>query len=256
MKPIGIFKHYLNHIMKKTLLFLCLAIANLSAFAQTITYPAVGRAENGSCSIIKIETTDKHTVVTFEYTAQSDDAWADIRKEIFIKTDLSVKHYNFIKAENISISPERTSFAHADDKLAFKVYFQKIPKNAKSIDVIENAEDSTDASNYFNYYNVSLTASQGKLVSRVTLTPPPIDKGMRVGELSVFDNMGPMLTNMAKSMMDAQLDYYKQPGKIAEIAKLNREYFNALVKEGFTEDQALKIITAESLLPKASMSGK
>ena len=248
--------------MKKTLSLLCLFfIAGLSSFAQTITNPAVGRAENESCAIIKIETTDKHTIITFEYTAPSDDAWADIRKEVFIKTDLSDKHYNFIKAENISLSPEKTHFAHADDKLAFKVYFQKIPGNAKSISVIENAEESADASNYFNYYDVSLTKSQGKVVTTVRLTPPPIEKvaggGFVGGDMAnMFGAMGPMVSSMAKSMMDAQLDYYKQPGKITEIAKLTREYFNALVKEGFTEDQALKIITAESLLPKAAMSGK
>jgi hypothetical protein len=242
--------------MKKILLLVCLMfVAGIAAFAQTISYPAVEKAENGSCSINKIETTDKYTIVTFEYTAPSDDAWADIRKEVFIKTDVSDKHYNFVKAENISISPEKTYFTHADEKLAFKVYFQKIPKNAKSVDVIENADNSTDTSNYFNYYNVSLTKSQGKVVTKMTIMPPPPRTG--TNELgNIFNSMGPMFSNMAKSMMDAQLEYYKQPGKIAEIAKLNREYYNALVKEGFTYDQALKIITSESLLPKATMSGK
>ncbi len=251
--------------MKKTLLLVCLMfIAGVTAFAQTISYPAVARVENASSSIIKIETTDKYTVVTFEYTAPSDDAWADIRKEIFIKTDLSDKHYNFIKAENITISPEKTYFAHADDKLAFKVYFQKIPKNAKSIDVIENADDSNNTSSYFNYYNVSLTKSQGRVVTKMTIVPPPVNTGSVAITKSlggndfgnIFNSMGPMFSNMVKSMMDAQLEYYKQPGKIAEIAKLNKQYFDALVSEGFTTDQALKIITSESLLPKASMGGK
>jgi hypothetical protein len=64
--------------------------------------------------------------------------------------------------------------------------------------------------------------------------------------------MGPMYASMAKSVLDAQLAYFKQPGKLAEIAKLNKEYFDALVKEGFTYDQALKIITSSSLISKSS----
>jgi hypothetical protein len=243
--------------MKKTLLLLCLIfMAGISTFAQTIVNPAVERSDDDNCFITKIETTDKHTIVSFEYIAQGDSAWAEINKEIYIKTDLSDKHYAFVKAENITIAPEKHYLANDGDKLAFKVYFQKIPKNAKSIDVIENAE----ASNFFNYYGVSLSKSQGKVV-RMTLTPPPVDKALRGGlaggnMMQVFDSMAPMISNMAKSMMDAQLEYYKQPGKLTEIAKLNKAYFDALVKEGFTYDQALKIITSESLLPKATMSGK
>jgi hypothetical protein len=75
------------------------------------------------------------------------------------------------------------------------------------------------------------------------------------GMMGMMNSFGPMMSNMAKSLMDAQLDYYKQPGKLEEIAKLNKQYFDALVKEGFTNDQALKIITSDSLLPKSSGSG-
>jgi hypothetical protein len=247
--------------MKKTLSFLGLMLlTGISAFAQNITNPAVGRAENTDCSISKIETTDKYTIVSFEYTAPSDDAWANVNKEIFIKTDLSDKHYNFVKAENITLSPEKTYLTHAGDKITFKAYFQKVPKAAKLIDVIES-EDGDGSTAYFNYYKVSLTESQGKIVRTVTIAPPPpIGNTPRstfsVGGMNVFEEMAPAFKTMTKSMMDAQLDYYKQPGKVAEIAKLNRDYFNALVKEGFTEDQALKIVTAESLLPKANTGGK
>jgi hypothetical protein len=72
------------------------------------------------------------------------------------------------------------------------------------------------------------------------------------GMMGMMNSMGPMMGNMAKAMMDAQLEYYKQPGKLEEIAKLTKQYYNALLKEGFSEDQALKIVISDSFLPKGS----
>lgn len=69
---------------------------------------------------------------------------------------------------------------------------------------------------------------------------------------NAMNSMGPMYASMAKSVLDAQLAYFKQPGKIAEIAKLNKDYFDALVKVGFNYEQALKIITANGLISKSS----
>ncbi|WPU96825.1 hypothetical protein SNE25_14980 [Mucilaginibacter sabulilitoris] len=60
---------------------------------------------------------------------------------------------------------------------------------------------------------------------------------------------------MAKSLMDSQLNYYRQPGKIEELAKVNKQYFDALKKEGFTEDQALRIITTGGILSGAALGG-
>jgi hypothetical protein len=98
------------------------------------------------------------------------------------------------------------------------------------------------------------------VITDVVLTPPQPSVTSNVNFNSdmagIMGSVGPMLTTMATATMDAQLKYYKQPGKITEIAKLNKQFFDALVSEGFTQDQALKIITTESLLPKANMSGK
>ncbi|MES2277622.1 MAG: hypothetical protein V4592_16475 [Bacteroidota bacterium] len=101
---------------------------------------------------------------------------------------------------------------------------------------------------------VSFAQSKPKIKSKtvvdsVTVADPFAGKN---GMMGIMNSMGPMMSNMAKSLMDAQLDYYKQPGKLEEIAKLNKQYFDALVKEGFTNDQALKIITSDSFLPKGN----
>lgn len=92
-----------------------------------------------------------------------------------------------------------------------------------------------------------------KTIDSVSVTSKPSkDLFSDAGMMGMMNSFGPMMSNMAKSVMDAQLDYYKQPGKIEEIAKLNKQYFDALVKEGFTADQALKIITSDSFLPKGN----
>ena len=107
-------------------------------------------------------------------------------------------------------------------------------------------------------YSASFAQAKSKTKSKqtsdsVNVSGKPSDVfGGENGMMSAMNSMGPMISNMAKSMMDAQLEYYKQPGKLVEIAKLQKQYFDALVKEGFTEDQALKIITSDSLLPKGS----
>jgi hypothetical protein len=101
------------------------------------------------------------------------------------------------------------------------------------------------------------TKKQSTKSASATSAPAPLSKTEKEmiggdGMAGMMSAMGPMLTTMATSMMDAQLAYYKQPGKLEEIAKLQKQYFDALVKEGFANDQALKIITSDSLLPKAS----
>ncbi|QKJ30079.1 hypothetical protein HQ865_10015 [Mucilaginibacter mali] len=88
--------------------------------------------------------------------------------------------------------------------------------------------------------------------SVAVISQPLKDLFGEAGMMGMMNSFGPMVSNMAKSMMDAQLEYYKQPGKLEEIAKLNKQYFDALVKEGFTADQALKIVTSDSFLPKGN----
>jgi len=245
--------------MKKHLiLFFVLITACVPLFAQNIVNPLIETSESENNKVIKIETDKLHTIVSFEYTATSDGGWARIDKGIFLQTP-DGKHYNFVKAENITLAPKQTTLANAGDKLIYKIYFQKLPSTAKVIDIIEKASPAPDE-NYFNYHGVSLTevAPPAPVVTKsatadVTLRAPDVTGANFGNEMfGALNAMGPMLTNMATAVMNAQLDYFKQPGKLAEIAKLNKQYFDELVNAGFTNDQALKILTADSLLPKAS----
>lgn len=254
--------------MKKPILtIITLFIIATQAFAQNLTIPKVEQKDDQSTIIKKVETNNLYTIVTFENYAYQDKAWVQLNKEIYLQTDLSNAHYDYVKSENIAMAPNKDVLKKAGDKLEFKVYFKKIPATANSIDIIEHAGLNKSGVSYFNFYNVSLTeqvtlSNHVKVTNVVLLPPPPIQSdttttGLSYGNPSnemqnAMSSMGPMYASMAKSVLDAQLAYFKQPGKISEIAKLNKDYFDALVKAGFNYDQALKIITSSSLIPKSS----
>jgi hypothetical protein len=250
--------------MKKALfLVIVVSAMRITSFAQTVVNPNVEVSESTASIITKVETDKQYTVVSVDQYANSDNAWVVLNKEIYIQTDVDNKHYDYVKAENIAVAPQpKYVFKKAGDKLSFKIYFKKIPANSKSIDVIERAGRRTDGITFLNFYNVDLThSSPGEhhvKITDVVLLPPPPMNGIEqpsngANEMAnAMGAMGPMYATLAKSMLDAQLAYYKQPGKLAEMAKLNKDYFDALVKEGFTYDQALKIITSNSLISKSS----
>jgi hypothetical protein len=253
--------------MKKILtLSAMLMMACLTSLAQVIVNPRVESSDDYNTIITKVESDAKFTVINFEYTANSDNSWVQLNKEIYIQTDQGNAHYNYVKSENIAMVPAKHTLAKAGERLLFKVYFQKIPPTAKSIDIIERAGRRSDGITFFNFYNVDLRHSypgeQHIKITDVVLVPPPPANMMSQpsigtdGMANAMNAMGPMYTTLAKSMLDAQLDYYKQPGKLTELAKLTKEYFDALAKEGFTYDQALKIITSNSLISKSGLSGQ
>jgi hypothetical protein len=252
--------------MKKILLLTVTLIAIcLYSFAQNVVNPHVEISESMGSLITKIETDKQYTIVSFEQYAYNDSSWVVLNKEIYIQTDIDNKHYEFVKAEGIAVAPEtRHTFAKAGDKLSFKVYFKKIPANAKLIDIIEHAGRRSDGITFFNFYNIDLTQSnpgeQHIKVTEVVLPPPPVNGQFNATGANEFTNMmgamGPMYASLITSMLDAQLSFYKQPGKLTEVAKLHKQYFDALVKAGFNYEQAIRVLTSAPLIQMTSSSGK
>jgi hypothetical protein len=252
--------------MKKALLLTATLFAVcLHSFAQNVVNPHVEISESMGSIITKIETDKQYTIVSFEQYAYNDSSWVVLNKEIYIQTDIDNKHYEFVKAEGIVVAPEtRHTFAKAGDKLSFKVYFKKIPANAKLIDIIEHAGRRSDGITFFNFYNIDLTQSnpgeQHIKVTEVVLPPPPVNGQFNATGANEFTNMmgamGPMYASLITSMLDAQLSFYKQPGKLTEVAKLHKQYFDALVKAGFNYEQAIRILTSAPLIQMTSSSGK
>jgi hypothetical protein len=254
--------------MKKTIALSALLLAAcLPVFAQNIVNPQVGNPENQNTTIAKIETNNQFTIITFDYSGDADNSWVQVNKEIYLQTDQGNEHYNFVKAENIAVAPAKTTIAKAGEKTSFKIYFKKVPQTAKSIDIVERAGYMGASVNFFNFYGVSLTnaipagtTQRVKITDVVLMPPPPVEQNGAItsftqqpeGMQNAMNSMEPMYKTMIKAMMDAQLAYFNQPGKTEEIAKLNKQYFDALVKQGFTTDQALKITISSGIIPKTA----
>jgi hypothetical protein len=232
-----------------------LIVVSLSAFAQSIVNPLVDQNDDPNTKITSIETNSLFTIVHFETAAEGDSAWTQVNKEIYIQTDVDKKHYGFVKAEGIPMFPAKHYLKTTKGKLPFTVFFEKIPASAKSIDIIERAGNSYNGETFFNFYGVSLTLKD----DAVSLQSSQVvfNGNSNAGNMSgIMADMTPMFNTLAKTMMNAQIDFYKQPGKLEEVAKLNKQYYDALISSGFTADQAIKIITSEGLLPKANLGSK
>jgi hypothetical protein len=260
--------------MKKILILITLFItAVLPTIAQTINNPLVRNKDDGNTIIKRIETNNNYTILTFQTTAATDNSWVQLNKEIYLQTNLSNAHYNYVKSENIAMVPQKQILNNAGDKLIFRVYFKKIPAATKYINIIERGGSNSGDVSYFNFYNVSLTQSSSasalnqytfstKSIPTVVdsvrvITRPPVPSEIRMDSpadnnemADAMNAMGPMMNTMSKAMMDAQLNYFKQPGKIAELAKLNKEYYDALKKAGFSNEDALKLVASSNLLFK------
>jgi hypothetical protein len=64
---------------------------------------------------------------------------------------------------------------------------------------------------------------------------------------AMLSAIGPAYNMLMRSILNSSLEYYSEPGKLTELAKLNKNYFEALRKEGFTKKQALKIMASSPL---------
>jgi hypothetical protein len=123
---------------------------------KRIIYPIkTKRAELENLQLLRVETNSQYTKIDFGYTSTifyERGGWVHINKKTFISVNGKQKEYVLLKAENIPFAPNQLSFNSSNDWLYFSLYFEAIPFNTKSIDVIENADDK----NSFNFYKIPL----------------------------------------------------------------------------------------------------
>jgi len=65
--------------------------------------------------------------------------------------------------------------------------------------------------------------------------------------MSMFNQMGPMYENMMKAMIDGTLKALGDPENVERMAVFMRRYYQALIKQGFTKDEALQIVAGAGL---------
>ncbi len=62
-----------------------------------------------------------------------------------------------------------------------------------------------------------------------------------------MDAMMPMMGQMMMAMMNAMLDVAAQPETAEKMATFSKNYFDALMRKGFTRDESLRIVMAARL---------
>lgn len=255
--------------MKLSSLFLFILLLPAITYCQSITMPAVGYSEDHSTRITKVEVTKTNTVVTFKHISRGKGAWVQLNKSIYLQDAKGEERYNYIRSEGIPLRPARLTTDKDYQEIEFKVYFEKLKPGTKEINVIERARslpEQTAGTTFFNYYNVSLSKSapieQHVKLTDVVLMPPPEMGNMQIRRSTadstnidpsaMMNNFAPMMGNVYTSMLDAQLKIYSRPETTEKLARITKNYYDALIKVGFSEDAALKIITSKSLI---SMDG-
>lgn len=255
----------------KSLLLLCLLLPAI-AFCQTISSPVVGSSEDYSTTITKVEVTSRNTVVSFKHQFYKKGGWLQLNKSMYLQDANGEERYNYVRSEGIPLRPARFTASDDHQVLNFKVYFEKLKPGTKEINIIERARslnEMNDGVAYLNYYKVNLYKSRPEqakeervVVTDVTLMPPPLrdaavttDTAYSAGTnfpsgalRNDMANMGPMMSNVFTSMLNAQLKMYSDPAVTDQLARITKNYYDALIKVGFSMDAALKIITSKQLV--------
>jgi hypothetical protein len=87
--------------------------------------------------------------------------------------------------------------------------------------------------------------------------PPPIDPPTQTSSSNTVSSLADMLTPEMLGMMskyyDSTLDYLDRPETARRLAKAKKELYDALIAEGFTKDQAFRLIlTNEEIDPPSA----
>jgi hypothetical protein len=239
-----------------SLLFLLLLLPALS-FCQTINSPSVEYSDDPSTIIEKIEITPKYTAVYFKHTAAAKGGWLELNKSIYLQDANGEDRYNYVRSEGIKLRPVKDTATTDNQEFNFTVYFEKLKPGTKAINVIERATsimDRMSGTNYFNFYNVSLEqpdTTKKNVKTGVTLYPPLSG----LNSPNYESSMGSVMTSMYNAALEAQLKFYSDKARLDEMAKIEKSYYDALMKAGFTADQALKILVSKPLL-SSDMTGK
>lgn len=258
--------------MKSKFLLFCILLQT-TVFSQSIKLPLVLSSDDPTTSITEIVTNNKNTVVSFKHICAEKGSWVQLNKSMYLQDADGEDRYNYVRSEGIPLRPERFTATEDNQEVTFKVYFEKLKPGTQKINVIERArslQELNDGINFFNYYGVNLSKSADELLVNeriltkdVTLFPPlsalgdkvQIDTAVSIGDniesiwgKGEMANWGPIMGGMYNNMIDAQLKVYSNPTIINQLARITKNYYDALVKVGFSSESALKILISKPLI--------
>jgi hypothetical protein len=62
--------------------------------------------------------------------------------------------------------------------------------------------------------------------------------------LQQIEQMGPAMSSMMEMMWGGMLEFLARPETVKRLAGFTRNYYKALIDEGFSEEQAMRIVTS------------
>jgi len=102
---------------------------------------------------------------------------------------------------------------------------------------------------------VVLLLSFVSVVNAEEKRPQPSPEEVRHQMEVAFGAMAPMMGKMMEAMIEAQLSVVSKPESAQKMATYVKNFYEALIKQGFSKEEAFKIVTSVSL-PSASLSTK
>lgn len=85
--------------------------------------------------------------------------------------------------------------------------------------------------------------------------PQPSGEEIQQQMEKTFAMMEPMMGKMVEAMIEAQLSVVSKPESAEKMARYVKNFQEALVKQGFSREEALRIVTSLPM-PSASPSSK
>ena len=91
------------------------------------------------------------------------------------------------------------------------------------------------------------------LTSSVTVGQQPTsrsgvpDSATMAQMAGMFNQMGPMYESMMQAMVEGTLKAFEKPETIERLARFSRRYYDALMKQGFTKEEALQIVAGSGI---------
>jgi hypothetical protein len=80
------------------------------------------------------------------------------------------------------------------------------------------------------------------LVAQQPTARPGVPDSTMAQMMGMMNQMGPMYETMARAMFEGTLKALDQPENVERFAAFSRHYYEALIKQGFTKEEALQIV--------------
>ena len=80
------------------------------------------------------------------------------------------------------------------------------------------------------------------IAQQPTSKPQIPDSAMMAGMAGMFNQMGPMYETMTQAMIEGTLKALERPETVERLARFARRYYDALIKQGFSKEEALQIV--------------